>query len=314
MRAPIISPSRRVGPRSIAVSATHDIADNIRGMSLMILCMATFTTNDSLMKAVTRTLPLYESIAIRGACVLGLMLIFARVQGRRIQVAVPRGDVGTLILRGAADIVSTALYLLALRQMALADISAIMQALPLAVTLAAAVIFRERLGWRRLSAIGIGFLGVLLILRPGTGAFDGWSVAALSAMGLIVVRDISTRLFSPAISSSTIAFHAALMVMLSGFVLGFGEDWRVPNLFELGLLGMAASLLTVGYLTAVASMRVGEVSFVAPFRYTSLLWAIFLGLVIFGEWPDLWTWAGSMLVVGAGIYSILRERQLRRSS
>ncbi|MBB4625411.1 MULTISPECIES: DMT family transporter [Paracoccus] len=273
--------------------------------------MAAFICNDALMKAVTQTLPLYESIAIRGALVLLVMLLVAQAQGG-VRLRVPRGDVWPLALRTVADVVSTVLYLLALRRMALADISAIMQALPLAVTLAAALFFRERLGWRRLLAIGIGFLGVLLILRPGTGAFDMWSAIALAAMLLIVLRDLATRTFSAGVGSSAIAFYAALAVMLTGFVLGTGESWRVPTVAELSLLALAALFLTVGYITAVATMRVGEIAVVAPFRYTSLVWAVVLGLAIFGEWPDLWTWAGSALVVGAGIYTILRERQLQR--
>ncbi|KRW93994.1 DMT family transporter [Paracoccus sp. PXZ] len=284
-------------------------ADNLRGSALMMLSMAAFTCNDALMKAVTQSLPLYESIAIRGGLVLLVMVLIARAQGG-IRLKVPREDVWPLALRTVADVISTVLYLLALRQMALADISAIMQALPLAVTLAAALFFRERLGWRRLLAIGIGFLGVLLILRPGTGAFDLWSAVGLAAMLLIVLRDLATRTFSPGVSSSAIAFYAALAVMASGFVLGWSESWRVPTVAEFSLLAMAALFLTVGYITAVATMRVGEISVVAPFRYSSLVWAVVLGLAIFGEWPDLWTWAGSALVVGAGIYTILRERQL----
>ncbi|HRM74437.1 MAG TPA: DMT family transporter, partial [Paracoccus sp. (in: a-proteobacteria)] len=85
------------------------------------------------------------------------------------------------------------------------------------------------------------------------------------------------------------------------------------SLHETALLFLAAALLTVGYISAVATMRVGEISFVAPFRYTSLLFAIVLGVSVFNEWPDLWTWAGSGLVVGAGLYTILRERTLRRA-
>jgi drug/metabolite transporter (DMT)-like permease len=165
---------------------------------------------------------------------------------------------------------------------------------------------------RRLSAIGAGFAGVLLILRPGTGAFDIWSAVALAAMLLIVVRDIATRLFSAAVGTSTIAFYAALSVMASGFVMGVEESWRMPDGREALMIVLSAAFLTTGYVTAVATMRVGEISFVAPFRYTSLLWAIGLGLAFFGEWPDRWTWAGSALVVGAGIYSILRERRLGR--
>ncbi|CAM3962194.1 DMT family transporter [Paracoccus yeei] len=311
MRTPLLSPFRKTRPPSEPRIVRAGPSDNLRGTMLMVLSMAAFTCNDAVMKAVTQTLPLYESVALRGMAVLALMVAAALVQGDGLRLTVPRGDVAALVIRTAADIVSTLLYLLALRQMALADLSAIMQALPLAVTLTAALFFRERLGWRRLSAIGVGFLGVLLILRPGTGAFDTWSAVALLSMLLIVVRDIATRYFSRQVGSGTIAFHAALAVMLSGFVLGAGEDWRMPDLPEAALLLLSAGFLTVGYLTAVATMRVGEISFVAPFRYTSLVWAILLGLALFGEWPDGWTWVGSALVVGAGLYAILRERQLR---
>src|SRR5690606_6868237 len=127
---------------------------------LMMLSTAAFICNDTVMKAVTQSLPLYQAIALRGGVVL-LLVFLARAQGG-VRLRVPRGDMAPLILRTAADVASTVLYLLALRQMALADISAIMQALPLAITLAAALFFRERLGWRRMLAITIGFCGVLL--------------------------------------------------------------------------------------------------------------------------------------------------------
>ncbi len=314
MRTPFLSPNRRVRPAS--VPAVHDasMSDNLRGTTLMVLSMAAFTCNDAVMKAVTQTLPLYESVALRGLVVLAMMLVIAAIQQGGVRLTVARTDRGPLVLRTAADIVSTLLYLLALRKMALADLSAIMQALPLAVTLAAALVFRERLGWRRLSAIGIGFAGVVLILRPGTGAFDIWSVLGLAAMFLIVVRDIATRKFSAGTGSSTIAFYAALTVTLAGVVLGAAEDWRLPTPREALLLLLAAAFLTVGYIAAVATMRVGEISFVAPFRYTSLLFAVVLGVLVFDEWPDLWTWTGSGLVVGAGLYTILRERKLGKAS
>ena len=316
MRTPFLSPNRRVRPPSVPAVRDPSMSDNLRGTTLMVVSMATFTCNDAVMKAVTQTLPLYESVALRGVAVLAMMLAVARVQqgGAQqggVRLAVARADRLPLVLRTMADVGSTLLYLLALRRMALAELSAIMQALPLAVTLAAALVFRERLGWRRLLAIGIGFAGVMLILRPGTGAFDIWSALGLGAMCLIVLRDIATRRFSTATGSSTIAFYAALTVMLAGFVLGATEDWRLPDLREVALLLLAAALLTAGYICAVATMRVGEISFVAPFRYTSLLFAIVLGVLLFNEWPDLWTWTGSGLVVGAGIYTILRERSLQ---
>ncbi len=311
MRTPFLSTSRRLRPKSEPPVRDQAKSDNLRGAVLMLISMATFTCNDAVMKAVTQTLPLYESVALRGLSVLVLMLVVAQIQQGGVRLSVPREDLLPLVVRTVADIASTVLYLLALREMALADLSAILQALPLGVTLAAGLFFHERLGWRRLSAIGVGFVGVVMILRPGSGAFDIWSVVALASMLLIVLRDIVTRTFSAGIGSSTIAFYAAATIMLTGFILGVGEEWRMPDLREAGLLLLSAGFLTAGYITAVATMRVGEISLIAPLRYTSLVWAIVLGLVIFGEWPDLWTWLGSVLVVGAGLYTILREQSVK---
>ncbi|WP_341870306.1 DMT family transporter [Paracoccus shanxieyensis] len=284
--------------------------DNIRGALLMTLSAAALICNDVVVKAVTQHMPLSQAVVIRGGIVMALMLAVTLAQQGRIRLSVPRPDAPWLVLRCVAEVLSTLLYLVALRRIELAELTAIMQALPLAVTLAAALIFHEPLGWLRLTAIGMGFLGVLIVLRPGTGGFDGWAVVALASMALIVVRDIATRFFTAQVGSSTIAFYAALTVTLSGAALGLGEDWHLPSWRDIALLALAAVLLTIAYVSAVATMRVGEISFVAPFRYTSLIWAVILGLAVFGEWPDLWTWIGSALVVGAGLYSILRERRL----
>jgi drug/metabolite transporter (DMT)-like permease len=196
--------------------------------------------------------------------------------------------------------------------MAMGDLSAIMQALPLVVMVAATMFFGETLGWRRVGAVVAGFGGVLLILRPGGEVFGPWAVVAVGAMAMVALRDLATRSFRSDISSATIAFYAATGVTVAGFVISLGQGWAMPSLSQILLLLAGSAFLTVGYVSAVASMRVGEISYVAPFRYTSLLVAIAMGLVVFGEWPDLWTWAGSALVVAAGTYTIWREAQIAR--
>lgn len=193
--------------------------------------------------------------------------------------------------------------------MAMGDLSAIMQALPLVVMVAAALFFSETLGWRRVGAVIAGFAGVLLILRPGGQVFGLWAIVAVGAVAMVALRDLATRNFGRDISSATVAFYAAAGVTITGFVISLGQGWVMPRLPEILLLMLGSAFLTVGYVSAVASMRVGEISYVAPFRYTSLLVAIAMGLVVFGEWPDLWTWAGSALVVAAGTYTIWREAQ-----
>ncbi|MDM7457981.1 MAG: DMT family transporter [Paracoccus sp. (in: a-proteobacteria)] len=310
MTKPIISPLTRSRPASIRPAPLQP-GDNLRGAGLMCVSMVAFTCNDAVIKFVSQDLPLYQVITMRGLIVIALLAMLAHHSGGlRLRIApaarLPMG------LRVLGEVASTLLFLNALQNMAIADLSAIMQALPLAVMLGAVLIYGETLGWRRLTAVLIGLVGVLLILRPGTSAFGVWSLAGLGAMLMVALRDLATRRFGAEVSSATIAFYAALSVTVTGLVLSIGQGWQQPGLSQLALLVLSGMFLSVGYVSAVAAMRVGEISAVAPFRYTSLLAAIVLGLVIFGEWPDLWTWLGSALVVGAGVYTIWRESQLRR--
>lgn len=310
MRAPLMSPFRRVSPASVTTQP-HQPGDNLRGAVLMCLSMVGYTCNDAVMKFVAQDVPLYQAITLRGLVImLFLALLAQREGGLKLRLrAHERAPMGWRVL---GEVGSTVLYLNALHVMAIGDLSAVMQSLPLAVMLGAAIFFGETLGWRRTSAVLIGLLGVLIILRPGSGTFGIWSLAALGAVLLMVMRDLVTRLFGREVTSNTIAFYAAAGVTGLAGALSIGQGWVMPTFAEFALLILASTFLTMGYVTAVSAMRVGEISYVAPFRYTSLVVAIVAGVVVFGEWPDLWTWFGSALVVGAGVYTIWREAQLGR--
>lgn len=310
MPSPLISPLRRTRPASIRPEPLQP-GDNLRGAGLMTLSMIGFTCNDAIIKFVTQDMPLYQAITLRGLFVmLALVALASRTGGLRLRI--PQAARRPMTLRLIGEIGSTLLFLNALQRMAIADLTAVMQSLPLVVMLGAALFFGESLGWRRVLAVGVGMLGVLIILRPGGGTFGIWSLVALGAMLMVALRDLSTRQFGRDVASSTIAFYAAVLVTLTGMLFSLGQGWVLPTGAQIGLLLLSAAFLTVGYVSAVAAMRVGEIAAVSPFRYTSLLAAIVLGLVIFGDWPDLWTWVGSALVVGAGIYTIWREAQLGR--
>ena len=307
MRTPILSPIRPASVRPVA----HQPGDNLHGALIMALCMIAFGLNDTVMKFVAQDMPLYQAITLRGLFVMGFIAAVApRLGGLHLRI--PRAARRPMIWRLVGEIASTILFLNALQHMAMGDLSAIVQALPLVVMVAAALVFGETLGWRRIGAVIAGCLGGLLILRPGGEVFGPWAVVAVAAMAMVALRDLATRNFGGDVSSATIAFYAAAGVTATGFVISLGQGWTMPTPAQILLLPMGSAFLTVGYVSAVASMRVGEISYVAPFRYTSLLVAILMGLIVFGEWPDLWTWAGSALVVAAGIYSIWREAQLGR--
>lgn len=310
MRTPLLSPIRRVRPASVR-PLTHRPGDNLRGALIMTLCMVAFGLNDTVMKFVAQDMPLYQAITLRGIFVMGFIAAVApRLGGLRLRI--PHRARGPMMWRTIGEIASTMLFLNALQHMAMGDLSAIMQALPLVVMVAAALFFGETLGWRRIGAVIAGFLGVLLILRPGGDVFGPWAIVAVGAMAMVALRDLATRNFGGDITSATIAFYAAAGVTLVGLVISLGQGWILPRPSQVMLLAMGSAFLTVGYVSAVASMRVGEMSYVAPFRYTSLLVAIAMGLIVFGEWPDPWTWTGSALVVAAGIYTIWREARLGR--
>lgn len=286
------------------------ISDNLRGALYMNVAMAAFTLNDSCMKALTQTLPLWQSIALRGLFTLGPLLLVAASQGG-FRLRLPRREWGIMSIRSVAEVASTLLFLAALVHMPIANLSAIMQSLPLAVALAAWAVFGERVGWRRLTAILIGFVGVLIIIRPGPDGFDHWSLMGLASVAFVVVRDLSTRELSNAVPSSTVAVVASLSVTVTALAMSLAQGWQAPTAHEWLLVAAAAAALVFGYNFAVMTMRVGDIGFVAPFRYTSLLWAIFLGWAAFGTLPDALTLLGAALVVGSGIFTLWRERKVK---
>lgn len=290
------------------------LPDNLRGVLFMNIAMAGFTVNDALMKLATTSVPLMQAIAMRGGLTASALIVLALATGA-LRFRVPRRDAGLLALRTLAEVVATLTFLVALVHLPLANISAILQSLPLAVTLASALILGDRVGWRRLSAIVVGFLGVLMVVRPGTDAFNEWSVLALISVAFVVVRDLSTRRFSASFPSVTVALSAAVAVGLTGFAgMQMDGGWKPMALAD-GLRICGASVaLVFGYMLIVKAMRTGEVSAVAPFRYVALLWSILLGWVLFATLPDALTWSGAALIVASGLFTLWREAGLRRDA
>lgn len=289
------------------------ISDNLRGILLMCASMAAFTINDTFMKSVTLTLPLYQTIGLRGLiAVLGLGLLVVATRAWRVRLN--RRDGWLILVRSLADVAATILFLEALLRMPLANLSAIMQALPLMITLAAAVVYGDRIGWRRMTAILVGLIGVLIIIRPGTEGFDRWALLGVASVVCVVVRDLSVRPLQGQVPSTLVALGAAVAVAVMGWV-GAGVQGVQPlSWLEAAKVLGAGLFLIVGYLTSVMAMRFGDIGLVAPFRYTSLLWAIALGLLVFGDLPDGWTLIGAAIVVGAGLFTLWRERALRRAA
>ena len=286
------------------------LSDNARGAVYMMVAMATFTLNDTGMKALTQDLPLFQSIAMRGVLTLTGLIGLAYALGQ-FRLRLPGRDGWFILLRCFAEVVSTVLFLAALVHMPLANLSAIMQAMPLAVTLAAAAVFGEKIGWRRMTAILIGFVGVLIIIRPGPEGFDRWSLMGLASVAFVVLRDLATRKLSREVPSVMVAVWASASVTISALLVTLYTGWQPVSAGQAGLVGFSALALLFGYLFSVMVMRVGDIGFVAPFRYSALLWALLLGWLAFGTLPDALTLLGAGLVVATGLFTFWRERKIR---
>lgn len=283
------------------------MTDNMRGAGLMTLSMMAFTLNDACMKAAGTEVPLFQAIFLRGCLTTFCLYLMVRWTGG-LSFNWPPQDRWLVAVRSIAEMVTAFFFINAIFNIPLANATAIISTLPLTVTLAGAVFLGEPVGWRRLLAIGIGFVGVLLIVRPGSEGFDKYSVYVLLAVVCVTIRDITARKVSPAVPSTTMAVLAAFAVTGFGGVMSLTEPWVALSPFAYLMLSGAACAIIGGYLFSVMVMRVGEIAFVAPFRYTSLIAALLLGLVFFSEWPDFWTLIGTGLIAGTGLFTFYRER------
>jgi drug/metabolite transporter (DMT)-like permease len=287
------------------------LSDNFRGAIFTALAMAGFVLNDTMMKLVFADLDLFQSIFIRGL-LLSLLTGILVLRGGQYRYRFSRHDARFMAQRVIGEIGSAVCFLTALYHMPIANATAIIQAIPLVITLAAAMFMGEKVGWRRYSAIVVGFAGVLIIVRPGAEGFNAYALWAVVAMLFMVLRDLSTRKFSHSVPTLFAAFITTLGTAAFAGSVTLTREWQPMTLEHFGLLATSSGFLFFGYLFSIKGMRSGEVAFVSPFRYTILIWAILIGILVFGEFPDRWTLIGAAIVVGMGGYTFYREHRLAR--
>jgi S-adenosylmethionine uptake transporter len=284
---------------------------NLNGALLMMGSMAAFTFNDTLIKMTEGAVPLSQLLVLRGGLssllILGLVIWLGSLKTR-----ISLKDWGLIAIRSASEVAAAYAFITALLNMPLANVTAVLQVLPLTVTLGAAVVFKEQIGWRRMTAILIGFAGMLLIVRPGPDGFNIYAGYALLAVASVTVRDLVTRRLSKDVPSMMVTLAAAVIVTAFAGILSLGQDWVPVSNKNAGLIVGSSFFILGAYLCSVLAMRVGDISFTAPFRYTGLIWALFLGWVIFGDWPTPLTMLGAAIVVGTGLFTLYRERALLR--
>ena len=277
----------------------------------MAVAMAGFTMNDTITKAVSSEMNFGQVMLVRGLFAIALITALAwhqrAMRPLRTLMAKP------VALRVVGELGGTVSFLAAIVHLPLANTAAIFQALPLAITLGAALIFREPVGWRRWLAIAAGFVGVLIIVRPGVAGFNQFSLFALISVAFCAVRDLATRQIPAQIPSLFITLLTTAVITAAGAVILFPlGGWTQPSGRALGLLALAAVLVLIGYQCVIMALRSGDISAVAPFRYSALLWAMLLGYLVFGDVPDAMMVMGASIIVLSGVYAFYRERMRHR--
>ncbi|GAA0285867.1 DMT family transporter [Rhodovulum strictum] len=286
--------------------------DNMRGIALMVAAMAAFALEDMFVKSAAATLPVGQILAMLGAGGAVIFGVMALARGQRLwsRVLLTR----PVLLRNLGEVSGTLGFVYAIALTPLSTASAILQATPLVVTLGAALFMGAQVGWRRWVAILVGLCGVLLIIRPGLEGFQPASLFAVLGVFGLALRDLATRATPRSVSSLQLSAYGFGMLVPLGLLVMAVE--RGPVALDAPLAGLMAGALVLGvagYYAIVEAMRVGEVAVVTPFRYTRLVFALGIGVVVFGERPDAATLCGAAIIIGSGLYTLWRERALSKA-
>lgn len=285
------------------------MSPNTKGALLMMASMGAFVVNDMFLKLTNGAVPLFQLIFMRGILATVFVYVVARSLGA-LNSRISRHDKQVIALRGLTEIVTSYFFLNALFNMPLGNLNAIMQVVPLVVTLGSVLVYREAVGWRRMLAILIGLGGVMLIIRPGAEGFNIWSLYALAAVLCVTVRDLVTRRLSPDVPGMAVTLGTTVAVMMAAGMASLTQEWVPITTPVASYITGSAMFVITGYFFSIQVMRSGDVSFIAPFRYTGLIGAMIIGFLVFGEVPKTLTLIGATIVIGTGLFTFYRERKL----
>lgn len=286
--------------------------DALKGGLYMAIAMAGFVSNDTLLKLLSPQLPVGTLIFWRGVFASLVLLTALAISGSLAKL--PMIASGKVLVRSLTDAIATILFISALVHMPIANLTSISHAAPLVVTALAAIFLKEHVGWRRTTAITVGFLGVMLITRPGTGGFDKYALMGIGVVAGVAVRDILTRKIPLSVPALVVALANSLLVVIAAFAMALLEGGLiVPQTPQLLMLALAGVFLSLGYLFMVQTLRYADISSSATIRFTGVLWALLSGMFVFNELPDRYALAGILLIVASGIYTLHREAKLARA-
>jgi drug/metabolite transporter (DMT)-like permease len=287
--------------------------NNRNGILLVIASMAGFTLEDMFIKQLSTTITTGQILITLGACGALIFATMAHLKGH--SVFAPHVWTRATVARASTEAVAAIAFLTSLSLVPISTVAAVFQATPLAITMGAALFLGETVGWRRWTAILVGFMGVLLIIRPGYSGFDPAIIFVLIAVICVAARDLITRLVADNVPSTIISFQGFASVFFAGSILLLvrGDSLVSVTTLEASYLAGAVVFGVAGYYAIVAAMRIGDASAITPFRYTRLLFSLIVGMVVFSERPDAPTLIGASIIIGTGLYMFLREHRIAQA-
>ncbi|WP_254054672.1 DMT family transporter [Roseovarius sp. EL26] len=289
---------------------SDDARTNRIGSFWMVLAMIGFAVEDALLKGLTATLSVAQVLVMFGS--IGMLAFAVIATSRSEPIFIPEAVSRAMCVRYVFEIGGRLFYVLALALTPLSSTTAILQATPIVLVAGAALFFGETVGWRRWSAVGFGLIGVLVVLRPAGDSFTMLSVLAVLGMLGFAGRDLASRAAPAALRTSVLGFYGFAALIVAGLLYGFWEQrffvW--PQTQEIMILGAAVCVGIVAYSSLMLAMRTGEISAVAPFRYSRLLFGIGLGMLLFDESIDLQMIIGCSMIVASGLYILWRGNRI----
>ena len=278
----------------------------VKGLVLMTSGIALLTASDATSKYLVHSHPVGQVIALRQLATLLVIIPYLMLWRKWGELRV--GNWAGQGLRGLAFVLGSIFIVWSLRELPLATAITMLFASPIFMVILSAPMLGERVGLHRWVAVGAGFAGVLVIVRPGGDSFQWMVLLPLLAAMINAFRDVLTRKLSRSETSLSILFWSNIILMLAG-ALTIPWGWVAVTPVAAFWFVAAGIFNGLAHFFIIEALRVGEASVVAPMRYTALLWAALLGFVVFGEVPSLWLWAGAAIIVGSSLYMLRGERR-----
>jgi len=283
--------------------------DNMRGLALMALAFFLFAAADAQAKLLTGA---FHSVQIVWTRQLGLLAGVVILLGLKGPAILKTSHLGLQVLRGTLAVISATAFITALRYVPLADAVAVSFVAPFMVTVMGALFIGEKVGIRRWSAVSIGFVGTLIVTRPGLGVVHPAVFLVAGAATAFALRQVLSRVLAATDRTTTTVTYTALASVVV-LTLPLPIFWRTPDsLWELALLAGMAACAALGELLVIRSLEIAQAIVLAPMHYSLIIWGTFYGWIVFGQLPDHWTWLGAAIIVATGLYIMHREWTLSR--